>query len=810
MLDGRWPMVAISLADRTESHTGLIGHLLNLLSTIDHPTSNIPIISHNHSKLSYIYHLTHFWHLKNLLNLLSTNQQQQLLALLIAGPDFVSLSSNEGVITYVNDAGRNMLGIATLDEARRPGDELLMAGEPERLRKEIEDELCKKGTWTGRVNYRHFQTGEPVPMLGTTMLIYDAETGDAQGWATIARDLRAELASQEQQRKLMTLAENSIDLMSVLELNGTNSYINPAGRKMLGIDPDDDISKIPISSFHTDEQIYFVEKELLPGVMSFGRWSGRFAIKNIKTGEIIPLENNCIRIDDPNTGQPVGVGAIMRDMRPELAAQDAIRKGELKFRQMIMEAPVAIALVEGPDLKIVASNPLMLQFWGKNESVIGLSFKEALPELEDQGFRQMIEQVSQSGETYNAFEAPARLQRNGVMEESYYNFVVARIGTLPSGEHSVILIATDVSEQVAARKGIEQSEKRFRSLILEAPMATALYTGEDLIIEVANEAMTKLWGKDNSVIGKRLIDAVPELEGQHFIDTLKKVLQTGEAYHTDQEKADLFVDGRLQSFWFNYTYKPLHDSAGKVYGILNMATDVTKLVHLQQQKDEFIGIASHELKTPVTSIKAYAQVLEAIFREKGYEKESTMLTRMGVQINRLTNLISDLLDTTKIQAGKLMFNERVFGFNQVVEEVVEDMRRTTNKHEISVTLSETDEVFADPERIAQVLANLLSNAIKYSPNADKICVSTSVTDGHVKVCVKDFGVGIPADKHEKVFEQFYRVSGDKQHTFPGLGLGLYISSEIIKREGGRIWVESVEGKGSNFCFTLPRNTKPGE
>ncbi|MET0461671.1 MAG: PAS domain S-box protein, partial [Chitinophagaceae bacterium] len=479
--------------------------------------------------------------MKNLLNLLSANQQQQLLALLISGPDFVSLSSNEGIITYVNDAGRNMLGLASLHEAKRPDHEFLMPGETDRLKGIISDELCRKGSWTGRVNYRHFQTGEVVPMHGTTMLIYDEETGDAQGWATIARDLRTELAAQEQQRKLMTLAENSIDLMSVLELNGTNSYINPAGRKMLGITADEDITKIPISSFHTNEQIDFVEKELLPAVMSIGHWSGRFAVKNIQTGEIVPLENNCIRIDDPNTGLPVGVGAIMRDLRPELTAQDALRQSELQFRRMIMEAPVAIALVEGPQLKIVASNPMMLEFWRRDESVIGLPFKEALPELEDQGFPQMIEEVSKTGQKYNAIEAPARLQRNGVTEESYYNFVVARIGTLSSGEQNVILIATDVSEQVTARKEIEQSEKRFRSLILEAPMATALYVGEDLIIEVANEAMINLWGKDRSVIGKQLIDAVPELEGQHFIDTLKSVLRTGEAYHTDQEKADLVV-----------------------------------------------------------------------------------------------------------------------------------------------------------------------------------------------------------------------------------------------------------------------------
>lgn len=725
------------------------------------------------------------------------------MALLVSGPDFVSLSSRDGFVNYVNDAGRAMLGLHSMDEVKRHNSEYLMPGELEKLKDEVNKELFERGSWTGRIVYRHFKTGEAIPVHGTTMLIYDPETGEAQGRATIARDLRSELASQEKQRKLMTLAENSIDLMSLLELNGTNSYINPAGKRLLGLDTDIDVSLVPIKDFHTDEQIAFVERELLPSVMKDGRWSGRFSIRNMKSGEVIPLENNCIRIDDPDTGEVVGVGAIMRDLRPELAAQDAIRESEAKFREMIMQAPVAIALVEGPELHIVAANPAMLNMWGRDENIIGLHFTKALPELATQGFDTIITHVGNTGETHYGYETPASVYRNGQMEDNYYNFVNARVGS--NGQYSVILVATDVTAQVKARMEVEESEKRFRSLILEAPMSTALYVGEELVIEVANEAMLELWGKDASVIGKKLIDAVPELEGQPFIPILKEVFRTGEAYHTDQQKADLVVGGKLQSFWFNFTYKPLHDANGKVYAILNMATDITRQVHLQQQKDEFIGIASHELKTPVTSIKAYAQVLEAIFREKGYEKETTMLSRMGIQINKLTNLISDLLDTTKIQAGKLMFNERWFDFNNVVEETVEDIRRTTSKHKIIVQPREiSGEIFADPERISQVITNLLSNAIKYSPDSDTILVSTREEENGVKLCVKDFGVGIAPEKHEKVFEQFYRVSGDKQHTFPGLGLGLYISSEIIKREGGRIWVESVEGKGSNFCFSLPR------
>ena len=125
------------------------------------------------------------------------------------------------------------------------------------------------------------------------------------------------------------------------------------------------------------------------------------------------------------------------------------------------------------------------------------------------------------------------------------------------------------------------------------------------------------------------------------------------------------------------------------------------------------------------------------------------------------------------------------------------------KHQLIENLRATGLVFGDRDRISQVITNLVTNAIKYSPGANSIIIHTSVKDSEVHLCVEDHGIGIAREKQEKVFEQFYRVSGDMQHTFPGLGLGLYISSEIIRRERGRIWVTSEEGKGSTFCFSLP-------
>jgi signal transduction histidine kinase len=140
---------------------------------------------------------------------------------------------------------------------------------------------------------------------------------------------------------------------------------------------------------------------------------------------------------------------------------------------------------------------------------------------------------------------------------------------------------------------------------------------------------------------------------------------------------------------------------------------------------------------------------------------------------------------------------------KAVEECVQDLQHTTNKHILVMDFKETGKVYSDKERIGQVMTNLISNAVKYSPHSNRIIISTERDEKTVTVCVEDFGIGIPEDKKDKVFEQFYRVSGSKQHTFPGLGLGLYISNEIIRREGGKMWVNSTEGKGSTFCFSLP-------
>lgn len=503
-------------------------------------------------------------------------------------------------------------------------------------------------------------------------VIYD-KTGEGTRILGTVIDITERRQAMEEQQKLITLVANSVDLMSVLGMDGINSYINEAGKKMLGFTTEEEVLNTPISELHAPEDFDLVQNEVLPTVMSKGKWAGRMMVKHLQTGEVFPVFNNCIRINDPITGEIIGIGAVMRDQRPELAAKQALADSEQLLRNITTAAPTGLWMSDDKG-SLTYINQTWLDW-------VGLAYE-------------------------------------------------TQLGTGWLG--SVL----------------DHDREKVRQKFLRATVQQRLFEAEFRIVH---------------------------------------------------------VDGTIH--WCVATGKPQYDNEYNFTGYIGACVDITEQKHLQQQKDDFIGIASHELKTPVTSIKAYTQILERMLLKKGEEKEAGMISKMDAQINRLTSLIGDLLDVTKINSGKLQFNDRHFDFNELVCEIVEELQRTTEQHQLIENLQDIGIVYGDKERIGQVITNLISNAIKYSPTAEKVIVYTYLNEDEVVLTVEDFGVGIPEDKLDKVFDQFYRVSGNMQHTFPGLGLGLYICAEIIKREHGRIWVNSTLGKGSKFSFALPMRKK---
>jgi two-component system sensor histidine kinase/response regulator len=219
-----------------------------------------------------------------------------------------------------------------------------------------------------------------------------------------------------------------------------------------------------------------------------------------------------------------------------------------------------------------------------------------------------------------------------------------------------------------------------------------------------------------------------------------------------------------------------------------------------KRKDEFMSIASHELKTPLASVKAYVQLLDRSLekdeRIKGY------LDRTLAQINKLNSLIVDLLDTSRIENGRLKFNESLFNFNKLINESVEMISHIYPDYKIRVSGESNALIRGDETRLEQVILNYMTNAVKYSPDIRELELHSTIQNNFLIVSVKDFGIGIPKDSQADVFRKFYRVEGTARR-FQGLGVGLYICFEIIRRHNGKCWLESEVGKGSTFYFSLP-------
>ncbi|PBQ33212.1 histidine kinase [Sphingobacteriaceae bacterium] len=257
------------------------------------------------------------------------------------------------------------------------------------------------------------------------------------------------------------------------------------------------------------------------------------------------------------------------------------------LRNLLAQAPVAMAIYRGKDHIIEIANKAMCEFWDKQqEAIVGKSLFEVLPEAEQQGFRQVLDQVLATGERATFNEIPVVLANQGQNKTLIYNLLFEALRDTKGSIYGLMGLATDVTASVMARKKIEESERKYRTLIESTDVATALYEGYDMTIKMANDAMINLWGKGPSVIGKNLHDALPEIQNQHFLSLLQAVYETGISYKTNEGRADLLIDGKLETFYFNFSYQALKDADGKVYAILNMAVDVTQSVNDRKKLEE--------------------------------------------------------------------------------------------------------------------------------------------------------------------------------------------------------------------------------
>ncbi|HXH30333.1 MAG TPA: ATP-binding protein [Bacteriovoracaceae bacterium] len=362
----------------------------------------------------------------------------------------------------------------------------------------------------------------------------------------------------------------------------------------------------------------------------------------------------------------------------------------------------------------------------------------------------------------------------------------------------------------------EAARKELHALFMQAPAAICLLAGPDHVYTLMNDKFFDFFGGDPNFIGKPIREAAPELVEQGFVDILDGVYKTREPFiGSDVPCLVTQIDGTVKQLYFDFVFQPSFDPMGKINGIMTVGSDVSekfesraKLQEALKARDEFLSIASHELKTPVTSLKLQLQMARrGVKPEENLSPSPAKLAKVfdisTKQIERLIVLIDDLLDVSRIEAGKLSLNREVVDISSLINEVVDRVGEQflSAKCPIEVETGDSFTIYGDQFRIEQVVVNLLTNALKYGKGKPVRVSVKSLPEG-IRISVHDFGLGIAKENHAMVFERFERAVS--HNNISGLGLGLYITKQIVVAHGGQIHLESELGKGSTFYVDLPK------
>ncbi|WP_026898182.1 PAS domain-containing sensor histidine kinase [Daejeonella oryzae] len=596
------------------------------------------------------------------------------------------------------------------------------------------------------------------------------------------------------------------------------------------------------------------------------------------------------------------------------------------YKSIVEVSPFPVYVCSGDEMIITVANNATLKAWGRDKSVIGQPFSEALPELKDQPFRGLLSHVYETGNTYFSSNDRADLMVDGRIQTFYFKFTYQPLRDSNNIITSVLCFATDVTELERSRQAVEASQNTLYNIIKQAPVAICILDANDLTVQVVNDSYLELVRKTRSELENQPVwEAVPEA-AELYAPILNNVIKTGETYYAKEHEVILIRQGAEELVFIDFVYEPISDINGKINTVmvigmeitekviarrlieeaeerarlaidaaeigsfdLDMATgnmvtsirfnqifgisstpsrntilelihpddialrdaayefarntgklfyearfiwkdgsihwvrvqgklylgtdthptrilgtvlDITEFKHLQQQKDDFISVASHELKTPLTSVKASMQLLERLIRQDPTsDKVSLFIDKANSSLTKMHHLVESLLNVSKIAADQLVLNKSNFIASEMIKDCCEHIR-LTGKYNLVLSGDMELVFYADKNRIDQVLVNFINNAVKYAPESDTINIHISKEGDNSKLSVQDFGRGIPAEKLPHLFERYYRVDSSGVQ-YSGLGLGLYISADIIERHGGKIGVYSEKGIGSTFWFTLP-------
>ncbi|RZK39716.1 MAG: PAS domain S-box protein [Pedobacter sp.] len=467
-------------------------------------------------------------------------------------------------------------------------------------------------------------------------------------------------------------------------------------------------------------------------------------------------------------------------------AQDNLMRSEKLFKSIALNIPKSLILVIDKDRRFITIEGDIMEKLGYNSlDYTGKHLSEVIPAERYEATKHFYDRLLE-GEKFST-------ERTSVDGD---NFMVHFVPLKDNENHveAGLIIALEITE-------FKQAEER------SAKLAAIIESSEDAIISKTLESVITSWNHsavrmfgytEDEIIGESIYKLIPPDRTDEEPRILSR-LKNGERVEHFETKR-LTKSGKLIDV--SLTISPVKDKEGKIIGLSKIIRDITYKKQEEQRKNDFVAMVSHELKTPLTTIHSYVQLLLAKSQKDADEFHIKALTRTEVQTKKMSAMINDFLSIARLEEGEISIHKEIFEFTSLATDIINDVQFLTSKHEIKLLGCNEIRINGDRDKLGQVLNNLLTNAIKYAPNGGAIIISCEKHDDKVKIAVKDAGIGIKLEDQKRLFERFYRVDDDKLRTVSGFGIGLHLVSEILRHHQSKIEVESKENEGSTFYFSL--------
>ncbi|WP_352432919.1 PAS domain-containing protein [Mucilaginibacter sp. PAMB04274] len=494
-----------------------------------------------------------------------------------------------------------------------------------------------------------------------------------------------------------------------------------------------------------------------------------------------------------------GIINFAYEVTDQVNARQKVEHAETQLRHAVAAAKLGSWHIH-PVTRALQYNPELAQIFGYEGDGL-MTYDQAIGQVTEEHRSRITQEIEQAINAGGDFDI-TYTQRRFNDGEIVWLRSLGRITQDQNGNATIFSgIVMNITEQMHSRLKIEQAEEMARLSIETADVGTYVLNTEILAF-VTSPRLKELFGyhPDEELSYEAFVNQIAADYRGKVLEAVQETIETRKKY-----SIDYIINGlHDQKVRWVRSYGGLYpDAQGRYTQFYGVIMDITEDKTDEQRKNDFIGMVSHELKTPLTSMKGYLQMLQSKAR-KGEDTFTTgVLEKANKQVSKMTTMINGFLNVSRLESGKIQIDLQRFDMAELVQETEEESVATISSHQVMFAPVEETWVNADRDKIGQVMNNLISNAVKYSPGDSMISIACVTRDGKAIFSVKDEGRGISPEDLPNLFERYYRVQAVKDTNIAGFGIGLYLCCEIIKRHGGDIWAESELAKGSTFYFTLP-------